>query len=151
LPVEREDISDNAEVRRLVDYPRMDNRSELIWENVFEFPKEQGESVIWSKYAPTADDVHKVGCEREATKRETKPEMRYSGFIPALVRTIRAIRTIRGHGFQVRHEPDQGDHHAEIIYVPADQLELKKADKLELKFALKGAFGQLVGHSCPEF
>jgi len=148
LPVAQELIPDDTEVRRLVDYPRMDNRNELLWPNVFEFPNGQGESVIWSKYAPTPADVHQIGCDREVAKREIKPEMRYSGFIPAIVAAIRGIQTNRGHGFNVIHEPAEGDYHAEISYRPAAQVDLRKADKAELKFALKEVFGPLAQHSC---
>lgn len=145
--VDVEDIPDCATVNRLIDFPRMGNRSErLVWQNVFEFPDGAGESVVWSKYAPTEADVHRFGCEREAAKRQSKPEMRYGGFIPAVVKAIRKIKTKRGHGFTVAHKPGEGQHHAEISYAPASPL--KKTDKIELKFALQQAFGTLVPHFC---
>lgn len=142
-----EDIPDDATVNRLIYFPRMGNRLEgLIWQNVFEFPGGLGESVVWSKYAPTDADVHGFGCDREAAKRQAKPEMRYGGFIPAVVKAIRDIKTNRGHGFAVAHEPEEGQHHAEISYAPASTL--NKTDKGELKFALQQVFGPLVSHTC---
>lgn len=142
-----EDIPDDATVNRLIDFPRMGNRSgDLIWKNVFEFPGGAGESVVWSKYAPTEVDVHRLGCEREVEKRQFKPEMRYGGFIPGVVKAIRGIKTNRGHGFTVDHKPDEGQHHTEISYAPASVL--NKTDKGELKFALQKVFGSLVPHTC---
>jgi len=60
---------------------------------------------------------------------------------------MRSIRTVRGHGFDVRHAPAEGIHHAEIHYSSPDTVPLLKGDKGELKLALQRAFGELV--RCP--
>lgn len=73
--------------------------------------------------------------------------MRYGGFVPAVVGNIRTIRTARGHGFLVEHKPEEGQHHAEVSYLPDG--ELKRADKNELKYALEKVFDVLVPHTCP--
>ena len=83
---------------------------------------------------------------RERQKRLAKPEMRYVGFISATAGDVRQIQTRAGHGFNVIHEPDEGQHHAEITYRPANGLpteKMNKGEKNELKLALRYAFGAL--------
>jgi hypothetical protein len=80
LPIEP--VPDEDAIYRQIDFPRMYNDAkEMIWENVFQFPRGEPESVVWGKYASTADDVHRIGCNREATTRKRNPDMRYVGFI----------------------------------------------------------------------
>ena len=147
--VEAELIPDGDSVHRLIDFPVMYNESRgMLWEAVFQFPKELSESVIWQKYAPTTEDVHRIGCEREATKRQMKPKIRYVGFISAVARAIRGIRTRHGHGFALSHEPEEGVYHAAISYRPADARLLTKNEKSELKLALRKVFGDLAPRSC---
>ena len=147
-----EDIPDEDAVSRLVDFPRMYEEARgLIWKQIFQFPGGKCESVVWRRYAPTPADVHRLGCEREAAKRRSKPEMRYVGFVSSTVGGIRGIRTERGHGFTVNHAPSEGRQHAEVCYAPASQNGITKLlpnDKAELKEFLKNAFGELVSHSC---
>jgi len=149
-----EDIPDGDAVSRLVDFPRMYEEARgLIWDNIFQFPRGECESVVWARYAPTPADVHRLGCEREAAKRQSNPEMRYAyaGFISSTAGAIRGVRTARGHGFTMNHAPDEGRHHAEVCYAPAGQngiTDLKKADKVELRAALRKVFDELVSHSC---
>lgn len=123
----------------------------LIWPNVFEFPGGLGESLVWRAYAPTDDEVHALGCERERNVRQRKPDMRYAGFITAVTGSIRRIRTAAGHGFAVEHKPEEGDHHAEIRYAIAPGVTtLSKSAKADLKVTLREAFGPLVSHTCPD-
>ncbi|HEV7911377.1 MAG TPA: hypothetical protein VGP28_09915 [Methylocella sp.] len=144
-----EPIPDEDAIHRQIDFPRMYNDAkEMIWQNVFLFPQGEPESVVWGKYAPTADDVHRSGCNREATTRKRNPDMRYVGFISSTAGTVRAIRTRPGHGFSVVHEPTEGIHHAMVSYLSAAGTALKPSEKSELKFALSQAFGALVPHSC---
>jgi hypothetical protein len=152
LPATVEEIPDEDTVSRLIDFPRMyEEARRLIWDQVFQFPGGDCESLVWRRYAATDEEVHRLGCEREVAKRVTKPEMRYAGFISALSGAIRSIRTNRGHGFGVNHAPEEGVHHAEVCYSPVgDGLKLKPADKAELKLALKGKFGDLASYSCTE-
>jgi len=149
-----EDIPDSDTVSRLVDFPRMYVEAKgLIWNHIFQFPGGECESVVWARYAPTSADVHRLGCEREATKRQGNPEMRYVGFVSSTAGGIRGIMTARGHGFTVNHAPREGRHHAEVCYSPASQngiTDLKKADKGELRAALRNVFGELAQHSCSE-
>lgn len=146
---EIEHIPDEATVTRLIDAPRMYEPSKgLLWANTFEFPNGAGESVNWDKYARPPDEVHRLGKQRETTKREQKPEFGYAGYIPARVESIREIKTVRGHGFAVEHVPSEGIQHAEIHRKPNAQQPLQKGDKGELRLALEKAFGPLV--PCPQ-
>ncbi|WP_174874897.1 hypothetical protein [Vogesella oryzae] len=138
-------------VARLIDLPRMYTHVEhLIWGCIFEFPQSQGESVVWSKYAPIPDGVHNVGCGREREKCLVKPDFRYAGYISAIIQRVTEIRNARGHGFLVVHEPSPGVHHAEIRYFSNPQANepIKKADKTELKALLQDVFSDLVPHAC---
>lgn len=135
-------------VHRLIDFPGMYNDSrQMLWEGVFQFPGGQSESVIWQKYAPSKEDVHRIGCEREATKRATKPNFRYIGFISAVAGAIDGVRTRPGHGFALSHEPEERLYHAAISYRPADDRPLTKNEKSELKLALRKVFGDLAPRS----
>lgn len=147
VPVEP--IPDEDAIHRQIYFPRMyDDAKEMIWGVVFQFPRGEPESVVWCKYAPTADDVHRIGCDRESTTRERTPDVRYVGFITSAARAIRRITTRSGHGFSVNHAPAEGIHHAEISYRSKDGAGLKKSEKSELKFSLRQVFGALVPHSC---
>jgi hypothetical protein len=138
-------IPNRDSVNRQIDFPNMYNDvKDLIWENVFQFLEGQPESVVWGKYAPTPDDVHRIGCEREANTRERKPQMRYVGYLPSTAGVIRDIKTRPGHGFSVIHAPLEGIHHAEIAYRATADRKLTKGEKTELKFALRQVFGDLV-------
>ena len=143
-----EQIPDEDAIYRQIDFPRMyDDAKHMIWENIFQFAGGRPESVVWGKYAPTPEDVHRFGRAREAKTRERNPDMRYVGFISSTAGVIRAIATRPGHGFLVAHAPSEGIHHAEISYKPAaDQRpdQLKRNEKNELKLALRRAFGELV-------
>jgi hypothetical protein len=144
-----EPIPDEDAIHRQIDFPRMyDDAREMIWENIFQFPRGEPESVVWGKYAPTTDDIHRIGCERETRTRQRTRDMRYTGFISSTVSAVRAIRTRPGHGFSVTHGPQEGIHHAEVSYLPGGRVALKKSEKTELKFALRQVFGPLVPHSC---
>lgn len=147
-----EDIPDGDTVSRLVDFPRMYEETKgLIWDVIFQFSKGKCESVVWARYAPAPDDVHRLGCKREAEKRHSHPERRYTGFISSTAGAIRSIKTSGGHGFSLRHAPEEGRHHAEVCYAPASQdgyNSLKKSDKADLKASLKKVFSELVEHSC---
>lgn len=144
LPVEY--IPDADNVARLIDRPhKYDDVKQVLWENAFAFPKGDGESVCWEKYAKPPEGVHALGREWQARKRPTKPAMTYMGYLEAVVGPIRAFNTRRGHGFVVVHEPSEGIHHAEVQYRIADgNSSLDKNDKSELKIAIKGLFGSLI-------
>ncbi len=99
---------------------------------------------------PDDGALYRLGCEREAEVRERKPDMSYAGFVASIAGAVRAIQTRAGHGFRVRHEPREGDDHAEISYRPApgkQVSELEKNEKSELKLALRQKFGDLVPHT----
>lgn len=61
---------------------------------------------------------------------------------------VRGIKTVRGHGFDVRHAPSEGIYHAEIHYTSPEAVPLLRSDKGELKLALQKVFGELV--RCPD-
>jgi hypothetical protein len=141
-----ENIPDEDEVHRLIDFPSMyDLNSNLIWQNVFQFPDGQPESVSWGKYASSADAIHDLGSAWEAKKKQKKPDMRYIGFISSIARDIRGITTQPGHGFSLSHAPEEGHHHAEISYKPNGSM--SRAQKNELKVALRNVFGPLVSRT----
>jgi hypothetical protein len=144
-----EQIPNEDAIYRLIYFSRMysDVRG-LIWEVIFEFPGGEPESVVWSKYARSPDDVHCIGCEVEVKLRERRPDTRYEGFLPSTAGKVRGIKTRRGHGFSVGHKPEEGIHHAEISYAAASGVRLAPNDKSELKLALKNVFGALAPHSC---
>jgi hypothetical protein len=146
-----EDIPPEAEVCRLLDYPRTyDGAGKgLIWEKIFEFPGGDHESMVWTKYATAPDGVHEKGCAREASKRHVKPEFRYEGYILTTAAQITGILTAAGHRFALRHMPDEGLHHAGIFYQVAPG-PFTKPHKVELKYALSKVFGARVPHRCPE-
>lgn len=149
-----EDIPGVDTVSRLVDFPRMYEEAKgLIWKQIFQFQRGECESVVWARYAPTPADVHRLGCEREAAKRQNRPEMRYTGFVSSTAGAIRGIKNSRGHGFAIKHAPKEGRHHAEVCYAPASQngiTKLNPTDKAELKEFLKNTLGHFVSHSCAE-
>jgi len=149
-PVEH--IPDGDAIFRLVDFPRMyDGAGDLLWENVFQFPGGKPESVVWSRYAPAADEVHRIGCAREEAVRRRNPGMRYVGFLPSTAGAVRSIGTRAGHGFSVVHEPAEGMYHAHIHYRPNNGRpanQLNRGEKNELKLALRQVFLGLQPHSC---
>ncbi len=151
VPVEA--IPDADSLHRLIDSPPLyDDARGLIWDLVFQFPKSQDESVIWSKYASSDEQAHKLGCEREARYRLTKPNRHYVGFISSTAGAVRGIRTAAGHGFAVWHQPEEGVYHAGIAYRPADGPKIQQLstnEKNELKLALRLGFGPLVRRTCP--
>jgi hypothetical protein len=153
LTPEIEEIPNDDAVTRLVDFPRMyDDLKELIWDNIFQFSKEQGkylgESVNWGKYAPPPDHVHQLGCQRENMRRAANPDFRYVGYVEAITAAIREIKNVNGHGFAVNHVPSEGQHHAEVSYLPNPNNTLTRTDRIELRVALRKVFGSLVSHSC---
>ncbi len=152
MPVPAEPIPDIDPLHRQVDFPSMyDGAGNLIWDNVFQFSGGSYESVVWAKYASSADRVHELGRAREALKRQTKPEMRYVGFISSTAGKIRGVRTAAGHSFSVCHKPDEGAWHAGICYRPSGGrfARLNRGEKNELKLALRLIFGALVPCSSP--
>lgn len=141
---EVEQIPDPDEVARLVERPYgYEVGKGLTWGNLFQFPKGRRESLVWRRYAPLQDDVHQIGRAVAALKPQPRD---YEGFLPAVVGDLRAIRSGRGHGFEVVHAPEdgQGQHHAEIGYAIAQGTEFDKSDKTELKALLQRAFSDLV-------
>lgn len=151
-----EQIPPEDDVSRHIFWPHKydDIEGGVIWQAAFMFSGEV-ESVVWRKYRPTMADVHALGCEQEARRKQTSPEARYryEGALTASVGAIRAITTARGFGFGVAHEPGdgQGLHHAEIRRLKNGGNEApKKADRADLLVALRNVFGPLDKHSCSQ-
>jgi len=84
--------------------------------------------------------------ERERLVQNRSPDMQYEGFISSQAGRIRAIRSARGHGFSLEHEPSEGLFHVEIRYSSVAEMKLNKADKTDLKAALKDAFDDSFEH-----
>jgi hypothetical protein len=136
-----EHVPNEDAISRLIYFPRMyDDFRGLIWDVVFEFPGRPCESTVWRRYAQEDDDVHHIGLDVEALKKPRRPLTHYVGFISANVGEVRSIKTARGHGFVVNHEPSEGVHHVEICFRAADAGHLKKNDKNELKLLLRHIF-----------
>lgn len=144
-----EPIQDADPIYRLVDSPFMyDAQKDLIWGNVFMFTNQKC-SVVWSRYAPTSEDVKKIACEREAAKRQANPEMRHTGYTETLTRKVRAIKIAAGHGLSVYHAPHEGIHHAEITYEPGQPAQkIRKNERADLRLRLQRVFGTIVLQSC---
>ena len=124
---------------------------ELIWGNVFMFKTDRDfkESVVWRKYAPLIIDVHKLGCEKQASDRRAgRTNATYIGALTANVGEVRNIRSAKGARFRILHEPDEGIHHAEISYDPNHSL--TRNDKAELKMQIKSKFQTRDDHICFE-
>ena len=141
-------------VSRNVYFPYMyGEASELLWENVFQFPGGLCESVIWRRFALEDADVHEIGVWNQERKRKRKPEWTYTGFLSAIVQEIREIETAAGHGFKVTHLPEcDADYHTHICYAPGDGSEpsaLKKSEKLDLKTWIKNAFMNFTEFATP--
>jgi hypothetical protein len=139
-----EHIPDHESISRLIYWPTMyDDYKGLIWEIIFQFPSRPCESTVWRRYAPQENDVHHIGEDVEAVKRQRNPQLSYKGYKSAIVGDVRSIKTARGHGFVVNHEPDAGLHHSEICFKAADREgadALNKNDRNELKLLLRKAF-----------
>ena len=147
IPVEH--IPDGDKVSRLVFYPFMyTGGNRMLMDNVFTFPSNRGgrESLVWSRYAPTNQDVHNLGLNLTTAKQAQNPErvIQYDGFIFTKAGQIRSIKTAKGHGLFVVHVPAEGKHHAEVGYQPTDSAAITKLEKGELKLALHRVFSALV-------
>lgn len=145
-----EDIPDEHEVSRHIDSPHKWKleEQEFVEASLFEFPSGQSESLVWRKYAPDLATVHNLGCERQQTKRVTKPSWTYVGAITASVASIRAIQTTAGHGFTVEHAPEEGIWHAHVSIRAGAGGAPNKAHKMDLKEHLRCVFSALEAHSC---
>ena len=140
-----ENIPNVDDISRLIEWPRTyDREQDIILQLAFEFPGGEGESVVWRKHKPDEMGVHELGQIWESFKRQRRPDMRYVGFVTANVGVVRGLRTARGHGFTVVHEPSEGRHHAQIELAPAaadGDGKLLKAEKTELRLLLRNVFG----------
>jgi hypothetical protein len=146
-----EEIGDNESMSRLIDFPTMYENGDLIFKLMFLFSKGSPESLIWRRYVPEAKDVHKIGCEREVLKKQSKPEYKYTGCKTAVSHEILSITTARGYGFSLAHTPCEGIHHVEISFrLPQNVTykNLKEGDRAELKLELSKKFGLQDNHDC---
>lgn len=142
-------IPDDHQINRLIDFPRMYSEArEFIWIEIFTFPDNSGESVVWSKYAPAPVDIHRIGCERETRLRQRRPDFKYEGYIDSQAGIVRGIQSSRGHRFDVVHVPEEGVFHAEIRYLPLDGSPFSRTDKTELKAKLAAQWSELDAHDC---
>jgi len=121
---------------------------------VFAFPSSNNrcESVVWSKYAPTPLDVHNLGCEDQSRRRIEHPHKNaeYLGSLTANVAKIRDFKNINGHGFDVVHAPEEGQHHAHIFIAPNPDKTLNRGDLNNLRERLRTeVFIEHSSHTCP--
>lgn len=140
----KENIPDSDRVNRLILKPRMIIDDSFIWGAVFEFPGNLYESVVWSKYAPSADDVHKHGHQLAAKVQTRRPDAAYVGYLEAIVGDVRSYRSAKEHGFKVEHYPEEGEHHAGVAYDQNEAQTFTSLEKNELKLALKKIFANFV-------
>jgi hypothetical protein len=145
-----EEILPEDQVSRHIDAPHKWKVAEAAFEEqrLFEFPGDKAESVVWRKYVPLLAEVHRMGCERQAQKREKRPDYTYVGAITSTAAAIRAIRVKDGHGFQLEHEPDEGQWHVHLSYLRRPGAEFTRVHKMDLKEHLRNVFSQLEAHTC---
>lgn len=148
---DKEAVPDGDGVSRHLFAPGMGSfQSDLVWDAVFMFRSDRGcaESLVWRKYAPTIEDVHALGCDKQSSDRNAGKNITYFGALSANVGTIRALRSLNGFRFYVEHEPVEGQHHLHIGYF--DHQKLSKNDKTELRKLLRDRFSERSDHVCPE-
>lgn len=147
MDFEKEHIPSEDNVARFIFKPNHYENDEFRWNKAFQFPKpiEQGESVCWERYAATEQVKHQIGAEILQIIQKRKSDASYMGFRMANVGMIRDLKNARGHGFEVDHKPseEEGKHHAEVMYFPCQELDLKPTDRAELKEMLEGVFALL--------
>lgn len=129
-------------VSRLVDSPHKWSRAEqhFVEANLFAFPAQKPESVVWRKYASEIAAVHAMGCAMQAAKRVANPNWSYEGAVSTKVSAIRDIENQAGDRFFVEHVPEEGQHHAHVGYVLSAGGENLKTRKIDLKEFLRNAF-----------
>ena len=141
--IAREEIGDGESVSRITYADAYDDDGHLMWlgGKLFEFPTEykRCDSLVWRKYAATLEEVHRIGCNG---KRSSD----YRGFISANVGKLREVETASKHRFEVNHEPNEGQHHAEICVRPIDKLSPSK--KADIRTWLSRLFSAPEYHLC---
>lgn len=145
-PGHSEEVPDGDLLSRIIDFPhKFDGFRDLIEERIFEFQtdstdpekKPLPESVVWRKYASTDNDVHTIGVALEVDRQSKgRADYRYIGFISAQAGPIRSYRNVNGHGFFVRHDPEEGLHHVHVGLLPCADKKLTRLDKNELRTQL---------------
>jgi hypothetical protein len=142
-------IFDEHQISRHVFHPHMTKDEEShIYRNMFEFPGGLPESVIWREVINDNANVHQMGRDSESSKRSKNSHVRYIGFGSSFARLIRAIKNEvpDGHGFDVVHEPSEGEHHAHVMFQFAEEQsydQLPKAKRQNLKYLLSKLFSNL--------
>ncbi len=136
----KENIPNEGIVCRVLKKPSMYKDNENIdWKSVFMFNR-NCESVIWTKYAKTEEEIHKIGF------RITENKI-YSGYCSAIVLLIREIN-IQNYSFKVEHVPEEGIYHAHICY-SKERREIKKAVRSILKEKLSEIFEKNISQYNP--
>lgn len=147
MPIPVEPIPDVDELGRLIYFPVMYRDSEdLVFGSVFQFPTDQGncECLVWSKYAPIPAGMHEIGFRDLEIKKERRANARYDGFKLVTAGHVRNLQTTTGHGFNLIHEPAEGDYHALVSFRIAANTNFNKSEKNDLKARLFQALGPLV-------
>ena len=136
-------------VSRQIWEPRMFSAesNRYYYDFVFEFPKGQGESVFWHRHI-SLDNVHVIGCERQDRLMENGKNSKYAGAITGCVENIRGHKNSNGHGFDIVHEPSEGQAHCHLIYDPSPKTPLTRQDKIDLRLALGIIFSTKNRHLC---
>ena len=144
MDFEIEQIPAVDNVARFIIKPNHYVAEEFSWDKAFKFPKkiEEGESVCWERYASTEHAKHEAGNEVLKKILVRKPDATYIGFRTANVGSIRSLKSAKGHSFDVIHKPcnGEGQHHAEVVYLPSQEDDLKSIHRAELKEMLEGVF-----------
>ena len=154
---EIEHVPGEDTVNRHVYRPYMYKEDVIDPRQAFMFPKKcerRRESVIWRRYVRSIEDVHALGCEKEArdnSSREPENQRRYMGCLESLVGRVRAIVNTSGHGFSVDHAPEEGVHHVHIEVRPVDGMTIDDVTKTEmndLRDEIYRIFAPLIPYSC---
>ena len=139
-------IPDLENVSREIFRPQMTHaEAGVIYDMLFEFPNGLPESVVWRRYCETDFEVHGVGITHETAKKVRRADVEYLGFGTTSAGRIRSIaEQIRdGHGFDVKHEPCEGNQHAEVVFQLINGVnygDLKRNQKQELRYTLGNLF-----------
>ena len=144
--MKKEYIPDSDFVSREIFHPQM-TRDELdaVYTNLFEFHDGLPESVVWRRHIVSDSQMHELGTTHEALKQSRNPAVVYVGFGSAKAQSIRSISAANsfGHGFEIRHEPSEGIHHAEVGYQLASgatYASLARSQRKELRLTLSKLF-----------
>jgi hypothetical protein len=134
-----EEIPNGDTVSRSVTLPQceFDLEKNLI-KNMFVNLGDEGESLIWRKYASADHACHEFGLALNRVGRL------YIGFANTITGNIRAYQSPNGHGFSVEHDPKDGVHHAVVKFLPKSGVKISRPERGFLRLTLTFMFDPLI-------